>query len=388
MPARPVYLDYNATTPCDPEVVKAMLPFFSENFGNASSRDHAYGWSADEAVAFSRKKVAGLVGGNTSDMFFTSGATEALNLALKSLMTSRKKHIITSPLEHEAVLNTCEYLQGEGLRVSYLNVDEDGNHDLEELENNIRPDTAAIVMMYANNETGNINPVAAIGRIAEKRGIPLICDATQAVGKIRVDVVKDHIDCLVFSSHKIYGPKGVGVLYMNKEFRKGMIPLIHGGQHEKGIRSGTLNVPGIVGFGKAAALAARYMDEEARRLEALRTILEQKLCALGGVRVNGNLQNRLPHVSNMGITGIEGENFVLSLAMDLAVSRGSACSGNVHSPSHVLRAMGRTPEEAGNSIRISLGRFTTEQEVIFAAETIAGRIRNRREKQLQGQPEV
>ncbi|MGS2741916.1 cysteine desulfurase family protein [Sinomicrobium sp. M5D2P17] len=386
MHKKPVYLDYNATTPCDPGVVDAMIPYFSEHFGNTASRDHSYGWEANEAIEFARRKVARLIGAPSSGMVFTSGATEALNLALKGISdinNSRKNHIITSRTEHEAVLDTCRYLEKKGCEVTYLGVDTFGNIDLQELEREIRPETIAVVLMYANNETGLIHPVRQIGEIAKKHRILFVCDATQAVGKIPVNIPEDNIDLLAFSSHKIYGPKGVGALYMNEETRKRISPLLHGGKHEKGLRSGTLNVPGIVGFGKAAEISFRQMETETDHLERLRNIMEDILLATEGIAVNGNTRNRLSHVTNISIDGIEGESFILSLAMDIAVSRGSACSGNVHTPSHVLRAMGMSAEQAGNSLRISLGRFTTEEEARFAAETITKAVRERRKRQLE-----
>lgn len=381
---KPVYLDYNATTPCDPGVVDAMIPYFSEHFGNTASRDHGYGWEASEAVELARRKVARLVGAPSSGMVFTAGATEALNLALKGIPDTNnplKNHIITSLTEHEAVLDTCRYLEKKGCEVTYLGVDTLGNIDLKELEREIRQETVAVVLMYANNETGLIHPVRQIGEIAKKHRILFVCDATQAVGKIPVNVPEDNIDLLAFSSHKIYGPKGVGALYMNEEARKKISPLLHGGKHEKGFRSGTLNVPGIVGFGKAAEICHRQMDAETGRLERLRNMIEDILLTEDRISVNGDTGNRLSHVTNISIDGIEGESFILSLAMDIAVSRGSACSGNVHTPSHVLRAMGISAEQAGNSLRISLGRFTTEEEARFAAETITKAVRERRKRQ-------
>ncbi|MGS2761122.1 cysteine desulfurase family protein [Sinomicrobium sp. M5D2P9] len=383
---KPVYLDYNATTPCDSGVVDAMIPYFSEHFGNTASRDHGYGWEANEAIEFARKKVARLIGAPSSGVVFTSGATEALNLALKSIANTdnpHKNHIITARTEHEAVLDTCRYLEKKDCEVTYLGVDAFGNIDLQELEREIRQETIAVVLMYANNETGLIHPVRQIGEIAKKHRILFVCDATQAVGKIPVNVPEDNIDLLAFSSHKIYGPKGVGALYMNEEARKKISPLLHGGKHEKGFRSGTLNVPGIVGFGKAAEICYRQMGTETARLERLRNIMEDILLTENGIAVNGDTGNRLSHVTNISIDGIEGESFILSLAMDIAVSRGSACSGNVHTPSHVLRAMGMSAEQAGNSLRISLGRFTTEEEARFAAETIIKAVRERRKRQLE-----
>ncbi|WP_206363283.1 cysteine desulfurase family protein [Sinomicrobium pectinilyticum] len=382
---KPVYLDYNATTPCDPDVVDAMIPYFSEHFGNTASRDHSYGWEAGEAVELARRKIARLIGAPSSGMVFTSGATEALNFALKGISETgkpHKNHIITSRTEHEAVLDTCRYLEKKGCTITYLGVDTFGNIDLQELEREIRPETVAIVLMYANNETGLVHPVRQIGKITRKYRVLFVCDATQAVGKIPVNILENNIDLLAFSSHKMYGPKGVGALYMGEEARKRISPLLHGGKHEKGFRSGSLNVPGIVGFGKAAEICYARMDTESRRLERLRNMMENILLTADRLAVNGDTGNRLSHVTNISVDGIEGETFILSLAMDIAVSCGSACSGNVHTPSHVLRAMGMSAEQAGNSLRLSLGRFTTEEEARFAAETIVRAIKERRKRRL------
>lgn len=381
MQKKPVYLDYNATTPCDPRVVEAMIPYFSENFGNAASRDHSFGWEAGEAVEDAREQAAHLIGARAKDVIFTSGATEAVNLALKGIAFSERfkgNHIITSQTEHEAVLDTCKYLEHNGYRLTYLGVDTLGHIDPDELESEISSETIGIALMYANNETGLINPVKRIGEIAKKHGIPFLCDATQAAGKIQIRVADENIDILAFSSHKMYGPKGVGALYMNKEIKPAIAPQIHGGKHERGYRSGTLNVPGIAGFGMAARICTEEMHAEVERLATLRNILEGELLAIEGVKINGDRDNRLSHVTNISIEGIEGEGFVLSLAKDVAVSRGSACSGNVHTPSHVLRAMGMSAENAGSAVRISLGRFTSEEEIRFAAKTIREAIMTKR----------
>jgi cysteine desulfurase len=355
MKEHPVYMDYNATTPCDPRVLESMLPFFTLEFGNAASSDHSYGWLASERVEDAREQVAGLIGATAKRVIFTSGATESVNLAIKGIAEFNKgNHIITCKTEHKAVLDTCAYLETKGYLVTYLEVDAQGQLSLESLEAAITNNTICITLMYANNETGVIHPVKKIGAIARKYGVPFVCDATQAVGKIPVNVEQDGIDILAFSAHKMYGPKGVGALFTSSL----LIPQQHGGSHERGLRSGTLNTPAIIGFGKAAELCGREMLTDGNRLRQLRDNIEHCL----GFRINGG-GDRLPHVTNFLLPQGDAEQFLLSLSPYLAASRGSACSsGLVQEPSHVLKAMGLSDEQAHRAVRISLGRFTTREE--------------------------
>lgn len=368
MITEPLYFDYCATTPCDPRVVNDMLPYFTRHFGNTASRDHSFGWLANDAVELAREQVANLIQAKPKQIIFTSGATEAINLALKGFAEAnpaKGKHIITATTEHTAVLDTCAWLEEKGFSITYLPVDHHGVISLDELVQAIQQDTICIALMYANNETGVIHPVKEIGAIAKKHGICFICDATQAVGKVPVHVDEAHIDLMAFSAHKIYGPKGAGALYIRKA---NILRQIHGGSHERGNRSGTLNTPGIVGFGKAAALCRREM---AGNLQPLRDRMENALLEkFPGAAVNGSGE-RLPHVSNILFPGIDSEQLLLHVSKHLALSRGSACSGIVQQPSHVLMAMGLTPADARNSIRISLGRFTEEKEVTAAIELLS-----------------
>lgn len=371
----PLYLDYCATTPCDARVVADMLPYFTRHFGNAASRDHGFGWLASEAVELAREQVANLIQATPHQVVFTSGATEAINLALKGLVEAnpaKGKHIITASTEHRAVLDTCAYLEKKGFSVTYLDVNGQGMISLSDLEQAIGKETICIALMYANNETGVINPVKEIGAIAKKHGVYFMCDATQAIGKVPVVVGEENIDLMAFSAHKLYGPKGTGALYIrNNDPRVNILQQQHGGSHERGSRSGTLNTPGIVGFGKAAAICQSEMQAEGNRLQKLRNRLENELLSrLAGSSVNG-AGRRLPHVSNILFPGIDGEQLLLALSKHLALSRGSACSGIVQQPSHVLLAMGLTREDARNSIRISLGRFTEEKDVELAVHLLS-----------------
>ena len=322
MKETPIYLDYNATTPCDPRVVEAMLPYFTQHFGNAASRDHGYGWVAREAVESAREQVAQLIHASPNQVVFTSGATESINMAIKGVVEAHPatyKHLVTSKVEHKAVLDTCNYLEGKGVAVTYLDVDTDGSLSLETLEASITDDTIAVVLMYANNETGIVNPIGKIGGIAKRYGVYFICDATQAVGKIPVDVTREEIDLMAFSAHKLYGPKGVGALFMRGGIPKiSMVPHHHGGNHERGHRSGTLNVPGIVGFGKAAELCSVEMQGEGKRLCELRDRLENSLLStVVGLSVNG-AEHRLPHVSNLLFPDVDGEQLLLTLSRHIA----------------------------------------------------------------------
>ena len=379
----PVYLDYNATTPCDKRVVEAMLPFFTRHFGNAASRIHPFGWEADEGVEFAREQVAKLVGAEPKEIVFTSGATESDNLALKGVYqaySGKGNHIITVNTEHKAVLDTCRHLEKEGADVTYLKVKPDGFVDIGELEAAIKPETVLIAVMYANNETGVIQPVKQIGTIAKKHGVLFFSDATQAVGKIAVNVMEDEIDIMAFSAHKMYGPKGVGALYVRrKNPRVRIAAQMDGGGHEKGVRSGTLNVTGIVGFGKACELAAAEMQAEGQRLASLRNKFEKSILAVEGTAVNGNISSRLPHVSNISFGFVDGNALMIGLNKTIAVSSGSACTSASPEPSHVLKALGLDDELAHSSLRFSLGRNTTETEIDYAIELVTKTVKNLRE---------
>lgn len=370
-----IYLDYNATTPCDPEVVDAMLPYFREKFGNAASRTHPYGWVADEGVEQARKQVAAMIGAVPQEIVFTSGATEACNLALKGvweMYAAKGRHIITVATEHKAVLDTCRQLQRKGAEITVLPVDDQGLIDLAELEAAIKPETVLIAVMYANNETGVLQPVAEIGRLAKQYKVLFFTDASQAAGKIPVNVDAAGIDLLALSAHKFYGPKGVGALYVRRrDPRVRLLPQMDGGGHERGYRSGTLNVPGIVGLGKAAGLSMGQMESEQRQLRGLRDIMEQKLLALDGALVNGSKQQRMAHVCNLSFAGVKAERLVAALNSRLAFSVGSACTSASREPSHVLEAMGLGEEREKGAIRLSLGRFTTAEEVQQAVASIS-----------------
>ncbi|MCC5932458.1 MAG: cysteine desulfurase [Cyclobacteriaceae bacterium] len=374
MKKQAIYLDYNATTPCDPGVVEAMIPYFSRHYGNPSSADHWYGWMAKDAIDEARTEISDLIGAKPEEIIFTSGATESVNLALKGLADfnqHQKKHIITCATEHKAVLDTCAFLEESGYTITRLSTDTDGNISLSEMEANIREDTLCIALMYANNETGVLHPLHSIAAICRKYDVLFFCDATQAVGKLPLDVKNAGIDLMAFSSHKMYGPKGTGALYINSEARSaGILPQIHGGKHEKGMRSGTLNVPAIVGFGEAARICKPLMAVERERLKNLRDTMERDfLSNIPGSRVNGG-ENRMEHVSNLTFPGIHAEKLLLSVSGDLALSRGSACAGLLQKPSHVLKAMGLSDADALSTLRISLGRFTQEADVFKAIELL------------------
>lgn len=369
-----IYLDYNATTPCDPEVVEAMLPYFTQKFGNAASRTHPYGWIADEAVEQARKQVASLINATPQEIIFTSGSTEGCNLALKGIFemyAAKGKHIVTCATEHKAVLDTCKHLERQGAEVTYLGVGTDGWIDVEELQQAIRPDTILIAVMYANNETGVLQPVKQISAIARQHKVLFFTDATQAAGKIKIDVQEESIDILALSAHKFYGPKGVGALYIRrKDPRVRLIAQMDGGGHERGYRSGTLNVPAIVGLGKAAEISIEQMNIEMVRLGNLRDKLEQALLQIKGTRVNGNAINRLDHVSNISFEKIRAERLVSLLNGEIAFSVGSACTSASQEPSHVLKAMGFDEERIKGAVRLSLGKFTTDSEIAFAITKI------------------
>ena len=379
----PIYLDHNATTPCDPRVVEAMLPYFSEHFGNAASRHHAFGWRAEAAVDYAREQVANLIGAEPKEIVFTSGATEADNLAIKGaceMYASKGNHIITCAIEHKAVLDTCKHLEKLGIEVSYLPVLPNGSIDLKDLEAAIRPGTILISIMYANNEIGTIMPVKAISELARKHGILFFTDATQAVGKIPVDVNKDQIDLLALTAHKMYGPKGVGALYVRRrDPRVRLACQMDGGGHERGMRSGTLNVPGIVGLGKAAELAQLEMQEESNRLRKMRDHLEHELLLLDQTFVNGDTENRLPHMTNISFQHVEGEALLMGINKEIAISSGSACTSASIEPSYVLKALGLSDELAHSSLRFGLGRNTTEEEIAYTIEKVSGVVNNLRE---------
>lgn len=371
----PVYLDNNATTPVDPRVLEMMLPFFTMHFGNAASNSHAYGWEAAEAVKYAREQVAALINSEPEEIIFTSGATESDNLALKGvyeMYTSKGNHIITVKTEHKAVLDSCKHLEKKGAEITYLNVKKDGLIDLEELKNSIKSTTILIAVMHANNETGVIQPVQQISRIAKKNSILFFSDAAQAVGKIPVDVIKDGIDLMSFSAHKIYGPKGIGALYVRrKNPRVRLSSQMDGGGHERGIRSGTLNVPAIVGFGKACELCRIQMQNDAEKTGKQRNKLEKELAKIKDVCINGNIQHRLPNVSNLSFKNINSSELMAKFSKKIAVSSGSACTSASQSPSFVLKAMGLSDEMALSSLRFSLGRFTTDEEIDFTINQLA-----------------
>ncbi len=368
----PEYLDYNATTPCDEEVISAMIPYLGTHFGNASSKNHPYGWMAEQAVEEARASLAGLIGAQPKEIIFTSGATESLNLAIKGVFEryqGQKQHYITCQTEHKAVLDTFAQLEQAGAEVTYLPVNSVGEIDLNELEAQIGEHTKMICLMWANNETGLIHPITEIAKLADKHGIIFLTDAVQAVGKIPVHTQGIHL--MAFSAHKLYGPKGVGALYIrhNHPLPKPMAQM-HGGGHEKGFRSGTLNVPAIVGFGKAASLRMQTMESEALRLGILRDSLESQLLSLPGVRRNGSLDNRLSHVSNLAFDGVEGEELLQRVNLKVAVSSGSACSSISPKPSHVLQAMGLSTDLGRASIRFSLGKSTSTESVAHAVSWV------------------
>lgn len=379
----PIYLDHNATTPCDPRVVDAMVPYFTNHFGNAASRNHPFGWQAEEAVDYAREQVAKLIGADPKEIIFTSGATEADNLAIKGVFdmyASKGNHVITANTEHKAVLDTCKHLEKSGGEVTYLSVNPDGLIDLAELESAIKPTTILIALMYANNEIGVVQPVKEISKIARKHGILFFTDGTQAVGKIPIDVNKDGIDLMAFSAHKMYGPKGVGALYVRRRNpRVKVTSQMDGGGHERGMRSGTLNVPGIVGFGKACELCMQEMESDNKRISALRDKLESALTKLEESYVNGSKEHRLPHVSNISFKYVEGEGLMMGFNKDIAVSSGSACTSASLEPSYVLKALGLGDDLAHSSLRFGLGRYTTEEQIDYTIEQVSKTVTRLRE---------
>ena len=379
----PIYLDHNATTPCDPRVVEAMIPYFTNQYGNAASRNHPFGWQAEEAVDYAREQVAKLIGADPKEIIFTSGATESDNLAIKGVFdmyASKGNHIITATTEHKAVLDTCKHIEKEGGEVTYLEVNSEGLVDLKELEAAIKPTTILIAIMYANNETGTIQPVREISAIARKHGVLFFTDGTQAVGKIPVSVQGDGIDLMAITAHKMYGPKGIGALYVRrKNPRVKVTAQVDGGGHERGMRSGTLNVPGIVGFGKACELAMLEMEEDAKRLSKLRDKLENALLQLEEAYVNGSREHRLPHVTNISFKYVEGEGLMMGFNKDIALSSGSACTSASLEPSYVLKALGLGDDLAHSSLRFGLGRFTTEDQIDYTINAVSKTVLKLRE---------
>ncbi len=379
----PIYLDNNATTPCDPRVVDAMLPYFTENFGNAASRNHSFGWTAEEAVDYAREQIAALIGADPKEIILTSGATEGDNLAIKGVFemyASKGNHIITATTEHKAVLDTCRHLEKLGAEVTYLEVNPDGLIDLKELEAAIKPTTILLALMYANNEIGVIQPVKEISALARKHGVLFFTDGTQAVGKVPVDVNKDGIDLMAFSAHKMYGPKGVGALYVRrKNPRVKVTAQMDGGGHERGMRSGTLNVPGIVGFGKACEICRLEMEEDTQRISKLRDKLENALLELEESYVNGSREHRLPHVSNISFKYVEGEGLMMGFNKEIALSSGSACTSASLEPSYVLKALGLGDDLAHSSLRFGLSRFTTEEQIDYTIKAISETVTKLRE---------
>lgn len=379
----PVYLDYSATTPCDPRVVQRMLPFFTEQFGNAASRSHAFGWTAEAAVEAAREHVAALLHAHPKEILWTSGSTEANNLAIKGvaqMYRQKGNHLITAVTEHKAVLDPMKYLEGQGFEVTWLPVDGKGHVDLGQLAAAITERTILVSLMAANNEVGTLHPIAEIGKLCKQKGTLFHSDATQAAGKIPLDVEAMQVDLLSLSAHKMYGPKGVGCLYVRrKNPRVRLTAQMDGGGHERGMRSGTLNVTGIIGMGEAARICREEMATEIPRIQALRDRLERRVFAqLPDAVLNGDPKARLPHLTNLSFPYVEGESLIMGVK-ELAVSSGSACTSASLEPSYVLKSLGLGDELAHSSIRFSLGRFTTEAEVDFAADRIVQEVKRLRE---------
>jgi cysteine desulfurase len=379
----PIYLYNNATTPMDPRVLDTMIPYFTQKFGNAASRNHSFGWIAEEAVDYAREQVAKLIGADPKEIIFTSGATEGDNLAIKGVFemyASKGNHIITTTIEHKAVLDTCKHLEKQGAEITYLPVDDEGMINLADLEKAITPKTILLAIMYANNEIGVVNPMKEISAIARKHGVLVMSDATQAVGKIPVDVNKDGIDLMAFTGHKMYGPKGVGALYVRrKNPRVKVTAQLDGGGHERGMRSGTLNVPGIVGFGKACELCMQEMSSDTERIIKLRDRLEEGLMKLEESYLNGHKNHRLPHVSNISFKHVEGEGLLMGINKNIALSSGSACTSASLEPSYVLKALGLGDDLAHSSLRFGLSRFSTEEEVDYTIKAVSDTVTKLRE---------
>lgn len=381
---RRVYVDNNATTPTDPRVVEAMLPYFYQMPGNAASRNHPFGWEAEEAVDYAREQIASLINVDPKEIIFTSGATESDNLAIKGVFemyASKGNHIITVTTEHKAVLDTCKKLEKEGAEVTYLEVNAEGLIDLAELEAAIKPSTILVAVMWANNETGVIQPMKEIGEICARKGVLFFSDAVQAVGKIPVNPKETGVHLMAFTSHKMYGPKGVGALYVSRKSpRVKVTAQMDGGGHERGMRSGTLNVPGIVGFGKAAEIAKAEMHQDAERLSKLRDRLEKAFQDnLEEVYVNGSRQSRMPHVTNISFKHVEGEGLMMTFNQNIALSSGSACTSASLEPSYVLVALGLGDDLAHSSLRFSLGRFTTDEDIDYVIEKVSEGVNHMRD---------
>ena len=385
----PLYMDYAATTPCDPRVVEAMLPYFTETFGNPGSRNHVFGWKAEEGVDTARQQIAALMGADSKEVIFTSGATESNNLAIKGIASMYEKapvgqtgrgHIITAMHEHKAVLDPCKRLQKEGFDVTFLEPPRDGIIRAEQVRAALRPDTILVTIMWANNELGTINEVPEIGVLCHEKGVIFHTDATQWVGKMPTNVERDNIDLMSFSGHKMYGPKGVGALYVRrKKPRVRLVALTDGGGQERGMRSGTLNVPGIVGLGKAAELCMQEMDKDGQRLLALRRKFEKEVTSqLDHCAVNGHPERRLPQIANVSFGFVEGEGLMMAMK-DVCVSSGSACTSASLEPSYVLKSLGIGDDLAHSSLRLSMGRFTTEEEVDYAIGRVVNAVKRLRE---------
>jgi cysteine desulfurase len=377
----PIYLDYSATTPVDPRVVDAMLPFLREDFGNPASRSHAYGWKAEEAVENARRQVAELVGCDPKELVWTSGATESINLAIKGaahFYKDKGRHLITVKTEHKATLDTCRELEREGFEVTYLDVQENGLLSLDDLRAAIRPDTILISVMLVNNEIGVIQDIQTIGQICRDKGIVFHVDSAQATGKVQIDLASLKVDLMSFSAHKTYGPKGIGALFVRRKPRVRLEPLIHGGGHERGMRSGTLPTHQIVGMGEAFRIAKEEMQTENERIRMLRDRLWNGLSQIEATYLNGDMVHRVPHNLNVSFNYVEGESLLMAVK-DIAVSSGSACTSASLEPSYVLRALGRSDELAHSSIRFSVGRFTTEQDVDFAVDLLKDKVAKLRE---------
>jgi cysteine desulfurase len=380
--ARPVYLDFHATTPVDPRVLQAMLPYFNHVFGNASSRQHRFGWQAGEAVERARQQVAALIGAKAKEVVFTSGATEANNLAIRGAVAARRErggHVVTVATEHHAVLDTCKALERDGCRVTVLPVQRDGLVDVDRFAAALEDDTVLASVMTANNEIGVLQPMATLSRLCRARGVWLHTDAVQAVGRVAVDVEALGVDLASLTAHKLYGPKGVGALYVRRASKIELAPLFSGGGQERGIRPGTLNVPGIVGFGAAAELCGHELATEGPRVATLRDRLLAALQAgLDAVTVNGSLAARLPHNLHVSFAGVDGEALMTGLADDVAASSGSACASGSREPSHVVKALGLGPAEQWGAVRFGLGRTTTDEDVSFAAERVVALVQRLR----------
>ena len=379
----PIYLDNHATTPVDPRVLEAMLPYFGERFGNASSRNHSFGWQAEEAIETARQQIANLINASPKEIIFTSGATESDNLAIKGvawMYQERGNHIVTLPTEHKAVLDSCKRLEKEGLQISYVPIEHDGLVDLDRLKAALTEKTVLVTVMAGNNEIGVLQPIAGIGKLCHERGIIFHSDAVQAVGKVPLDVQTMDIDLMSISAHKLYGPKGVGALYVRRRNpRVQLTPIMDGGGHERGMRSGTLNVPGIVGLGKACEICGQEMTEESKRLGALRDRLKDALFAqLDEIYVNGSLEHRLPNNLNVSFAYVEGESLMMGIN-DIAVSSGSACTSTTLEPSYVLKALGVSDDLAHTSIRFGLGRFTTEEEIEYTIGRVVETVKRLRD---------